>query len=62
MSMPAWLEPTIIESVFRGEPSVPIVFVANDFDPIAFGYVKSLAQPSGNMTGVPASNRVGGNN
>ena len=32
--------------------SIPIVFVANNYDPIALGYVKSLAKPGGNVTGV----------
>ena len=32
--------------------NIPIVFVANNFDPIELGYVKSLAQPGGNATGV----------
>ena len=32
--------------------SVPIVFVAINFDPIAGGYVQSLAKPAGNVTGV----------
>jgi putative ABC transport system substrate-binding protein len=31
---------------------IPIVISANNFDPIADGYVKSLAQPGGNVTGV----------
>jgi putative ABC transport system substrate-binding protein len=32
--------------------SVPIVMWANNFDPIAGGYVRSLAKPGGNVTGV----------
>src|SRR5262249_44872447 len=32
--------------------TIPIVFVANNFDPIASGYVTSLAKPGGNVTGV----------
>ncbi len=31
---------------------IPIVVAAINFDPIAHGYVKSLAQPGGNITGV----------
>jgi putative tryptophan/tyrosine transport system substrate-binding protein len=31
---------------------IPIVMVAGDYDPIARGYVKSLAKPGGNITGV----------
>jgi putative ABC transport system substrate-binding protein len=30
----------------------PIVMIATDFDPFARGYVKSLARPGGNITGV----------
>jgi putative ABC transport system substrate-binding protein len=33
-------------------PAVPIVMLANNFDPIALGYVASLARPGGNVTGV----------
>ena len=28
------------------------MFVANNYDPIALGYVKSLAKPGGNVTGI----------
>ena len=31
---------------------IPVVFWANNFDPIERGYVKSLARPGGNLTGV----------
>jgi len=31
---------------------IPIIMAAINFDPIAHGYVKSLAQPGGNVTGV----------
>jgi putative tryptophan/tyrosine transport system substrate-binding protein len=31
---------------------IPIVFWANNFDPIERGYVKSLSRPGGNLTGV----------
>jgi putative ABC transport system substrate-binding protein len=33
-------------------PAIPIVVVAIDYDPIARGYVESLAKPGGNITGV----------
>jgi putative ABC transport system substrate-binding protein len=33
-------------------PTIPIVMAAINYDPIARGYVKSLAQPGGNVTGV----------
>jgi putative tryptophan/tyrosine transport system substrate-binding protein len=32
--------------------TIPIVFVANNYDPIALGYVGSLAKPGGNVTGI----------
>jgi putative ABC transport system substrate-binding protein len=32
--------------------TIPIVMIAINFDPIARGYVKSLAEPGGNITGV----------
>jgi len=32
--------------------TVPIVMIAIDYDPLALGYVTSLARPSGNVTGV----------
>ncbi len=32
--------------------SVPVVISANNYDPVADGYVKSLPQPGGNVTGV----------
>jgi putative ABC transport system substrate-binding protein len=41
-----------LRAAVAASPSVPIVMWANNFDPIAGGYVKSLAQPGGNVTGV----------
>jgi putative ABC transport system substrate-binding protein len=32
--------------------TLPIVMIAIDYDPLARGYVASLARPSGNVTGV----------
>jgi putative tryptophan/tyrosine transport system substrate-binding protein len=32
--------------------ALPIVFLAIDFDPVAKGYVASLARPDGNITGI----------
>jgi putative ABC transport system substrate-binding protein len=41
-----------LKAVVTASQTLPIVFVANNFDPITLGYVKSLAQPGGNITGV----------
>jgi ABC-type uncharacterized transport system substrate-binding protein len=32
--------------------TVPIVMIATDYDPLALGYIASLARPGGNVTGV----------
>src|SRR5215475_644334 len=32
--------------------TIPIVMVAIDYDPLALGYVSSLARPTGNVTGL----------
>src|SRR5215467_2698125 len=41
-----------LQAVVGASGSVPIVFIAINFDPIARGYVTSLARPGGNITGV----------
>ena len=41
-----------LKACISASRTIPIVFVANNFDPIALGYVKSLAKPGGNVTGV----------
>jgi putative ABC transport system substrate-binding protein len=41
-----------LQAVVGASISVPIVMVAVNYDPIERGYVKSLAQPGGNITGV----------
>jgi ABC-type uncharacterized transport system substrate-binding protein len=41
-----------LQSCIRASRTIPIVFVANNYDPIARGYVQSLARPGGNVTGV----------
>jgi putative ABC transport system substrate-binding protein len=45
----AGAQPTLQAAAGTG---LPIILSANSFDPIAHGYVKSLAQPGGNVTGV----------
>lgn len=42
-------EPALKAAVRTG---VPIVISANNYDPIAYGYVKSLSRPGGNVTGI----------
>jgi putative tryptophan/tyrosine transport system substrate-binding protein len=41
-----------LKAALAASSTIPIVMWANNFDPIARGYVKSLAQPGGNITGV----------
>jgi putative tryptophan/tyrosine transport system substrate-binding protein len=41
-----------LEAAVATRPAVPVVMLANNFDPIARGYVKSLARPGGNVTGI----------
>lgn len=41
-----------LKSALAVARALPIVMVAIDFDPLARGYVKSLARPGGNVTGV----------
>jgi putative ABC transport system substrate-binding protein len=43
---------TSLQACVQASRDIPIVFVANNYDPIARGYVKSLARPGGNATGV----------
>jgi putative tryptophan/tyrosine transport system substrate-binding protein len=40
-----------LQAAVAARPAVPIVMLANNFDPFARGYVKTLAQPGGNVTG-----------
>ncbi len=47
----AGTEPAL-KAALAASPSTPFVFVANNYDPIALGYAKSLARPGGNVTGV----------
>jgi putative ABC transport system substrate-binding protein len=41
-----------LQAVVGASQFIPIVIIAINFDPIERGYVKSLAQPGGNITGV----------
>ncbi len=40
------------QAAIAASRTIPIVMLAINFDPIARGYVKSLARPGGNITGV----------
>ena len=42
----------VLKSAVAATKTVPIVMVANDYDPLALGYVASLSRPGGNVTGV----------
>jgi ABC transporter substrate binding protein len=41
-----------LKAALAAKTTVPILMIAVDYDPIAHGYVKSLAQPGGNVTGL----------
>ena len=41
-----------LKAALAATQTIPIVIVAIDYDPIALGYVSSLARPSGNVTGI----------
>jgi putative tryptophan/tyrosine transport system substrate-binding protein len=41
-----------LKSALANSTTTPIVMVAIDYDPLAHGYVTSLARPAGNVTGV----------
>ena len=41
-----------LQAALAASRTIPIVTLAINFDPIAHGYVKSLARPGGNITGV----------
>lgn len=43
---------TTLKACVEASRTIPIVFVANNYDPISRGYVQSLARPGGNVTGV----------
>jgi putative tryptophan/tyrosine transport system substrate-binding protein len=48
----AWGPETALKAVRAATDTIPIVIIAVDYDPIAKGYVSSLARPGGNITGV----------
>jgi putative ABC transport system substrate-binding protein len=41
-----------LQAAMAASPTIPIVMWAINYDPIARGYVKSLARPGGNITGI----------
>jgi putative ABC transport system substrate-binding protein len=41
-----------LQAALAASRSIPIVFWAANYDPIALGYVASLARPGGNITGI----------
>jgi putative ABC transport system substrate-binding protein len=41
-----------LKAVIAASPTIPIVITGTNYDPIARGYIKSLARPGGNVTGV----------
>lgn len=45
-------EASIKSAIAAAAGNLPIVMVAIDYDPLARGYVRSLARPGGNVTGV----------
>jgi putative ABC transport system substrate-binding protein len=50
-AIPALLVKAAQDAVQKANKSTPIIF-GSEFDPVGFGFVKSLARPGGNMTGV----------
>jgi putative ABC transport system substrate-binding protein len=41
-----------LRAAIAATPTIPIVMMAIGYDPMARGYVKSLARPTGNVTGI----------
>src|SRR5262245_6039105 len=41
-----------LKAALAATRTIPIVMTAIDFDPVALGYVTSLARPTGNVTGI----------
>jgi putative ABC transport system substrate-binding protein len=44
-------QPTIA-TIVEAAPSTPVVMIAIDYDPLAFGYIESLARPGKQVTGL----------
>ncbi len=42
----------VLQTAFAATRTIPIAMIAINFDPIARGYVSSLARPGGNVTGI----------
>jgi putative ABC transport system substrate-binding protein len=43
---------TTLKACVEASRTIPIIFVANNYDPISRGYVQGLARPGGNVTGI----------
>ena len=41
-----------VKSAIAASDTVPVVMIGTEYDPLALGYVKSLARPGGRVTGV----------
>ena len=48
----SWGPEIALQAAAAARPPVPIVMIAFNYDPFARGYVKTLAQPGGNITGL----------
>jgi hypothetical protein len=42
----------VLKAALAATDTLPIVMTAIDYDPLALGYLKSLARPGGNVTGI----------
>ena len=43
---------TALQAAISASQTLPIIMIATNFDPFAGGYVKGLARPGGNITGL----------
>jgi putative ABC transport system substrate-binding protein len=46
----------VLKAAKQATGTIPIVMIAISYDPVALGYVGSLARPGGNITGVFSGN------